>query len=502
MTRCAAAVVLALSVTVMPAVAGAEVAAELAFARGVIAYHEGDLEAAQAAFREALEHDGEHLRAAHYLGVSLISQGEYEAAVDVLEPAAGAHPDAPALRLELGVAYLLWGNLAFAARTLAAAAEELPDSGRARFFLGVALVRQGDCEPAGRHLEEAARLEPDLVPEASYLAGLCLAREGDLERARRRLQPLADSPVDAPVADAARRFVRLALRAEGIETALLSARASVSAQYDSNPTLAPNEGAERHDSVAPVFQLDATLRPVATERHTLAGRVAFYRSFYLPDEPAADYNYTHLAASAYYQLRGELGGVQHQLQLGYDFALGLFDGPPPLADENHLYSELHGGRVLWTVRESADLQTRLALLVQHRRYAVRRRNNTGLTVGLGQTVAVPVAGLQLYLEGTIRIEEAHSLEYDVVAPGALLSVTWSAPWELLVSGFVLYEHEAHPASSEGRADEQINLSVAVQRQIIDHLGLSLVWMHTENISTVARFDYRRDVLSLSIWGEL
>lgn len=474
---------------------------EVALASGVVAFIDGNYEEASRQLRRVLEHEPGHLRAAHYLGRSLMALEDYEAALDVLEPAAANHPNSWELRVDLGVTYLVLGNDGFAARTLAGVVEERPDVARARFYLGAALSRQGDCDLAARHLTEARRLDEDLAPQSQYLAGLCHARAGDIEEARVELQPLARSPLDDPVADAARRFVRMALRAEGIETARFSASAAISMQYDSNPSLAPNTSENLH-SAAPVFQVDAVVRAVATERHTLAGRVGFYRSFYLPDERAADYNYTHIAASAFYQLRGQLGGVQHQLQLGYDFALGLFDGDPPLADENHLYSELHGFRTVWSIRETERLQTRVSLLGQDRSFAVRRRNNLGFTIGIGQTVSFPSVGLQMYLEGTVRVEDAYSLDYDVIAPGALLSLSGRLPWELIVTGWALFEHEDHPASSENRVDEQLTTSLSVQRQIIPHLGLSLSWMHTENISTVARFDYRRDVVSLSLWGVL
>ena len=479
----------------------AELAPEIAFAAGVVAYLDGEYADAASSFRRVVEVEPDHLRAAHYLGLCLIALEDYEGAVDVLEPASASHPDEQDLRMDLGVAYLLLGNDSFAAHTLGAAVEALPESARAQYYLGATLSRLGDCDLAARHLAEARRLDETYDERSRYLAGMCHARAGDIGEARSELQPLARSPLEDPLADTARRVVGMALRAEGIETERVSLSAATSIQYDSNPSLAPNT-AENYNSVAPVFQLDGVIRAVATERHTLAGRVGFYRAFYLPDDHVADYDYTQVAASAYYQLRGALGATRHQLQVGYDFALGLFDGTPPLADENHIYSELHGLRSVWSIRETPDLQTRVSVLVQNRSFAARRRNNTGFTVGVGQTVAVPHAGVQIYVEGTVRVEDAYSLDYDVVAPGALLSVSGRLPWELILSGWALFEHEAHPASSEGRVDEQLTTSLALQRLIIRHLGVTLSWMHNENISTVERFYYRRDVVSLSLWGVL
>lgn len=505
MIRTAAALTLAVAIAVIaPARARAEAAPppDVDFAAGVVAYLDGDYETAVRLLRRAIEAaPASGLGATRYLGMSLVALEDFDGALDVLEPAVEAHPDELDLRVDLGVVYVLAGNDGFAARTLAAAVERAPGSARARFYLGVALVRLGDCELAGQHLAEARRLDEAFEARARYLTGLCLARAGDVDEAREELTPLASSPLDEPVADAARRFVRLALRADGIETARVSARAATSIQYDSNPTLAPGT-LERFDSVGLVLQADATVRALATERHTLAGQVAFYRSFYWPDDHAAEYDYTHVAASAFYQLRGRLGEARHQLQVGYDFALGLFDGDPPLTDGNHLYSELHGLRTIWSIRETDRLQTRVSLLAQSRTYAMLRRNAVALTVGLGQTVSFPAQGLQMYLEGTVRVEDAHSLDYDVVAPGFLMSLSGRLPWELILSGWALYEHEAHPGSSEGRTDEQLTVSLSLQRQIVRHLGLTLAWFHGENLSTVERYAYRRDVVSLTLWGAL
>ena len=487
--------------------ASAQSGPEIAFASGVVAFSTGDYETAVQRFREVLVDDPDHLAAGHYLGRALMALGEYEDATDVLAQVSDAHPDAEDVRIDLAQAFIEWGNDAFAARILDGVVQASPDSSRARFLLGFALVRMGDCDLAARHLDASRRLDPDLGSRSRYMLGVCTARDGDLAEARRVLEPVARSHLDEPVTDAARRIVEISLRSEGIETRTFTGRAAISTQFDSNPTLAP-ESLERFPSFGLVFQADGTLRAVATERHTLAGRVSFYRSFYFPDDQAWDYNFTNVAGSAFYQLRGESAGARHQLQLGYDFGLGMFDGERPLTDRYHLYSELHGGRVVWNARETEDLLTRVSLLVRYQTFAAERRNNLGVTVGVGQALALRRAAVQMYLEGTLRAESAGAdtaaTSYDAIAPGVLLAVSWRAPWELLVSGSVLYEHEWYPrwTAEQERTDDVVVISLAVEREVVDHLGLTLSWNHWENASNLEHYLYRRDAVSLTVWGRI
>jgi len=480
---------------------------EVAFAEGVVAFSQRDFDTAVERFEEVLAARPEHHAARHYLGRTLMALERYEEATDALAEAADADPDSVEVRIDLAQAFLEWGNHAFAARYLAQVVRARPDSPRARFLLGTALVRMGDCDLAAEHLAEAYRLDSSLEHRSRYLSGVCAARDGDLERARNELQPLARSHLDEPMVDAARRIVQLSLRSEGIETRTFTGRAAISTQFDSNPTLAPNT-LDNYPSFGLVFQADGTLRVLANEHHTLAGRFSFYRSFYWPDEHAQDYQFTHVAGSAFYQLRGETEGARHQLHLGYDFGLGIFDAEPPLADENHLYSEQHGGRAVWSIRATDTLLSRVTLLVRHQTFAARRRNNLGLTIGLGEAIAFPDDGVQLYLEGTIRAEFANAehtpTDYTALSPGILVSVSWRAPWDLLIAGWVLYEHEMYPSWTEEqqRTDDVIVMSLSIERQIVRHLGLTLGWTHFENLSNVERFTYRRDVVALNIWGRL
>lgn len=472
---------------------------DVAYARGVVALSQQRFEEAAEQFRRVLAAEPEHLGAAQHYGVCLVELERYDEALDVLEPAAARAPDDHSLQLDLGVAYLRMGNVAFAVRALGRVVEGAPESARAHLALGLALASQRDCELAAEELLLARQLDPELTLRTRYAAGICHVLDGELERSREELEPIARSPLDEPMVDRARRFVRLALRAEGIETQRLSVNGAVGALYDSNPTLA-QDGSPRLHSIAPVFQGDLTLRVVANEAHTLAGGLSFYRSFYFPEQAAADYNETHLGASVYYQLRTVGAGVRHRLQIGYDFALGFFDGEPPLADEHHIFSEVHGLRALWSVRETDELLTRVTLLARANRFALRRRNNLGITIGIGQAVAIPRLGMQLYFEATMRVEEAESLDYDVIAPGALVSLSVRLPWELVLASWFLYEHELHPGSSEDRVDVNLLGSVALEREIIRHLAIQLAWVHNESISTVERFDYGRDMLSLNVWG--
>jgi tetratricopeptide (TPR) repeat protein len=515
----------------------AQVSHETAFAAGVIAFADGDYEAATALFRQVWDAEPTHRAAGHYLGRCFLAQEAYEQAVDQLSAVAQTWPEALEVQLDLGVAYLLWGNVAFAVRTLDVVVRRRPRSVRARYLLGLALTRQGDCDAAVRHLVSAERGGQAWAVRAAYVAGLCRLRQGEFLLARQTLEPLAKLSRRDPYGRAARRFLRLALRGEGIEAKLFEARAAFSVQFDSNPTVGPPLGelsVIRGDSptvpaelaLAPdaafpslglVFEGDLVVRPIVAARRSLVFQLGFLRSFYLPGERTMaatgegvadldvrvnvdDYNYTNLRASAFFQRRWRGARTRQQLQLGYDFNLGLFDGGFPLTDDHHLYMELHGGRGVWSIRESETLETRVSVLLQHRTFALQRFNNLGATLGVGQAFAFPSVGVQLYVEGTVRTEDAQSREYDIIAPGGLVSLNWRAPWSLMASAWVLFEHEIHHHSVQDRRDERVTAAVSVQRELIDHLALMLSWMHVDVISNVAGMTYDRDVLSLALRG--
>lgn len=93
-------------------------------------------------------------------GRRLLDEGRPVDAVEPLELAADAEPDAPSIHEALGRAYFAARRHAAAREAFAAAVERDPTDAYAHFGLGRALERTGQVPEALRHLRLACALEP------------------------------------------------------------------------------------------------------------------------------------------------------------------------------------------------------------------------------------------------------------------------------------------------------------------------------------------------------
>jgi 4-amino-4-deoxy-L-arabinose transferase-like glycosyltransferase len=127
-----------------PAVAGAQTLVNL----GAQYYEEGNLEAAEKSFREALALDPLHAAALRSFGVLAFRKGDQAGAYDFLERAVTVNSEDPVARYYLGMIREARGELSAAAVDYAAAARLLPGREDVRDALTRVLAKQGDTHPA------------------------------------------------------------------------------------------------------------------------------------------------------------------------------------------------------------------------------------------------------------------------------------------------------------------------------------------------------------------
>jgi tetratricopeptide (TPR) repeat protein len=128
---------------VAPAVAGAQTLVNL----GVQYYEEGNLEAAEKSFREALALDPLHAAALRSLGVLAFTKGDREGAYSFLERVEKINPEDPVARYYLGMIHEDRGDLPRAVVDYDVAARLLPGRGDIRDALAKALAKQGISRP-------------------------------------------------------------------------------------------------------------------------------------------------------------------------------------------------------------------------------------------------------------------------------------------------------------------------------------------------------------------
>jgi protein O-GlcNAc transferase len=140
------------------------------FDRAVEHHRAGRLKDAETLYRQVLPSDSRHADALHLCGVAALQLGRYDEALQLIEDAIVARPDAAAYRLSLGQVHSAKSRLQDAVAAYGQATELAPDLADAWFGLGIALQaanRQKEAIAAYRRL---IMLEPDHVEGLHNLA--------------------------------------------------------------------------------------------------------------------------------------------------------------------------------------------------------------------------------------------------------------------------------------------------------------------------------------------
>lgn len=236
-----AAMVLGLSLCVAFATAAwADVNAQVAFARGLVAFHGAQWSEAIAAFDQALAADSKDARARYYRALSRARAGDTRGAIEDLEQALRDQPDLPHAWLDLGIAYLSAGRLDDARHALQQAVNRGHERHVAEYFLGLVLYRQGKYSEAGELLRQA-QVDPEVRLPATYYLALLAIRQGQVEEARPLLEVVGREAAGTEIGQAAGEYLaggRLKL-APG-EERRWSVGGRVAFEYDSNVTLGPS----------------------------------------------------------------------------------------------------------------------------------------------------------------------------------------------------------------------------------------------------------------------
>jgi hypothetical protein len=189
----------------------------------------------------------------------------------------------------------------------------------------------------------------------------------------------------------------------------------------------------------------------------------------------------------------------------------FLDGKPPLADENHIFLEQHGGHLSLQHRWQDGDTLKLRYSLTREDYAELPRSNWGNELALEHTRSL-FNRTRLLAWLSLRHELATLADYDALVPGAGIGASYLAPWDLVLGLRVGYEHENHYRSGredgrwfvEGRGvtrqrlDNTLSVMVEVGRSLFWDLRVRAVYQWLRNYSTVELFDYGRHQATLNI----
>lgn len=146
------------------------------YLRGTISYSRNNLEQAYAYLKRFLEAEPTNLNARRMLGSTLVRQGNYVEAIDVLRPISDSPEASDAQSLALvATAYLGAGQQDMAAQYLERAVEKAPDHSQLRTQLALIKLSQGQGAEAMAGLKAAVELDPEAQQPPVLLARLHLA---------------------------------------------------------------------------------------------------------------------------------------------------------------------------------------------------------------------------------------------------------------------------------------------------------------------------------------
>ncbi len=163
--------------------------AERIFQTGLGHHQRGDLQQAEAHYRQVLSVDPDHARAFHNLGVIANQVGQFDAAVEIFAEAIRADDQVALYHFNHGVALQALDRPADAEKAYRRATSLDPKYLQAWENLGVSLQDQGDFDTAMRVYEHAQSLHPS-APFACLNLGTLLMNAGRPTEAREQFRHL------------------------------------------------------------------------------------------------------------------------------------------------------------------------------------------------------------------------------------------------------------------------------------------------------------------------
>jgi len=489
--------------------AGASEQSKLLYSRGLVEFHAGHLSDALKLFDQAVAADGEDTYARYYRAVTRGRLNDFAGAIADLRAVLKARPDLDQAALDLGVALVQTNEYRDALRWLEQARHTAELDGQASLFLGIAQLRLGRIEAARRNFLRAAEKDPEQALVARYYEGVANYQEANWSRSAEQFTYVVQTSPDSVMGREAASFLE---KIRAAERERYQVHGAVGFQYDTNVVLAPGgdvikEAAGISKQADGRITLSAGGNYVAwrSDQVQLLLGYEFFQSlhFELHDFNLEDHGpYVQLLCNASVFQCGVLGR--------YDYYIEDVD------------SFLQEATVLPWLTIPAGEFGRLELYYRMRRRDFKKQAFTVLdsfnhAVGVRQVVNLgssdryisvgyqfdredPVVSSRLVREGTFTETEAQGFAYDGNELNA--GAGWTLPAAISVEGGFVFRHEGYDQASEPmpphRGDDVYEVIFVARRPLGEYLDIAVGYLGTINHSNDPRFDYDRNIASLTL----
>lgn len=404
------------------------------------------------------------------------------------------------------------GNLMWAARDLQAMEQQGEE---VSFELGYTLHALGQHEEALERLREASAAggSDDQAMAALYSAVSLVELERPEEAAEMaRVAARSDGPEE--VVDAA-RSLRAQLRGlSGGDRVLVGGTLSLSAGYDSNPVLSPDDPPAEVGTFRLWTRAGVYGEPFGGSRWALGGRISASRDQSFNDE-ARPFDLTTVGA----ELQGRVSfgdAVPQELRLAYRYSIAMLDGGQGVESEDlYVYNEQHAGRLIYSLTPSPVVVTRLRVQSGWTGFYNLARSGFPLEVTLGLGLTLLESRLKLYAEAGFLAAWTDS-QYDRLGFAVSLAGAYLSPWwdlELVLSWGLRFA--SYPESTGitlafdytqpelARRDVVDTVSVEIGRGFLENrLHVALRYRFMDSSSSIDIFTYDRHSVMLVVGGTL
>lgn len=478
--------------------------AQVAFARGLVAFHRAQWNDAIAAFDRALAADSKDARARYYRGLARARAGDTAGAIEDLEQALRDQPDLPHAWLDLGIAYLSAGRLQDSRVALERAVERGHERHVAEFFLGLVQYRLGEYGAASA-LFRQAQVDPEVRLPAAYYAALLSVRQGQPETARPLLEVVAREAAGTEIGQAAAEYLTGGgLRPAPSGERPWSASGRLALEYDSNVTLGPS-------SVTVATPRDITEK--ADGRAVLAAALRYRFLDAVPFDLEGGYE---VSQSVHFDLRRfDLQGHRLNLSLSSHsapWAWGVGAGYNFFALDYQTF--FHEGFVSpWAALEWSEGMSTQAFVNVRGRDFLRAPYDPGRDAwhyapglrqffSLGASDRLLAVGYQYEIEDTVSGgPQGRTFAYKGHLFDAELS--WRVVENLHLAGAYVYRRQDYDNRESGfgtrkRKDDAHQFALGVHYPLADHVAWTLGYIGERHDSNVAFFQYDRHIVSTGV----
>lgn len=505
---------------------------ELEYAKGVVAFSQGQLERAEGHFKAVLAAQPDHQQATYYLGQVSLGQDRPLAAIDLFERVLALSPQKAGIRLDLALALAKAERYGPAEQQLLQAREALGDRASLQYYLGFCRYHLGRYAEALEPLERAQALDDGFAVTAGYYLGLVRYRLGQRAEAARQFERLAASDRGGVGSLARESLAAMATPEQADQERSWGLVGSLGVGYDSNVTL-DTDGTEASDAPTSFLSLGAWITPWRREHSAVDLALNLYRTFHLGGaERIGGLNLTDLAAVLQFRHRLDIG---HRLELAYLGDVDMLDDLEQATGDAGdggfgVFMHGHTGQARYRIPVGRASETAIGYRFHAQFFFPHAggpadRDNFGHELTIRQEVGFVAGRIRLGLELGGLVQDARDRRYDLwgLLAGIDVRVQIAEP----LSGWVnlAWRREDHhrsattpwvpggsfqPDVAGRRIDDRFMGSLGLTWRFAEALSVGAAYRYLNNDSNglaegdgpVAPFRYQRHLFHLVLQGRL